>query len=253
MPAISSNIVPVATGALPVGIYARVSTFNQVGGRFDSCESQIVICRDYLAKHATAEGWHEFIALTDAAYSGANMNRPGMQELMRHIEAGRIKVVLIFKLERVLRSTHEWVPFRAFLKKHGCRLVSATEDISDETPSGRLKNNIVMSVNEYERDNTAEKIHLKLVEQAKRGLWTGGNIPCGYTHDAEHQGLKPLPEEAAVLRRVFEQAARLVSLTDIANTLNAEGIRTRARMQIRGTAPAATSAKGASGRTSSAG
>ena len=231
MTKIQAAATPVATGSVPVGIYARVSTFNQVGGRFDSCESQVVICRDYLAKHATTQGWHEFISLTDAAYSGASMNRPGMQALMRNIEAGAIKVVLIFKLERVLRSTHEWAPFRAFLRKHGCRLVSATEDLSEETPSGRLKNNIVMSVNEYERDNTSEKIHLKLVEQAKRGMWTGGNIPYGYSYDADLQGLKPLPEEAAVLRRIFEQAAQLVTLTDIANALNDAGVRTRARVQ----------------------
>ncbi len=233
MPAIPASVTSVSTGSLPVGIYARVSTFNQVGGRFDSCESQAVMCRDYLNKHAAAEGWHEFITLTDAAYSGANLNRPGMQALMQHIESGAIKVVLIFKLERVLRSTHEWVPFRAFLRKHGCRLVSATEDISDETPSSRLKNNIVMSVNEYERDNTSEKIHLKLVEQAKRGMWTGGNVPYGYSYDAELQGLKPLPEEAAVLRRIYEQAAQLVSLTDIANALNDQGLRTRARTRQR--------------------
>ena len=233
MPAISASVPSVSTGSLPVGIYARVSTFNQVGGRFDSCESQAVMCRDYLNKHAAVEGWHEFITLTDAAYSGANLNRPGMQALMHHIEAGQVKVVLIFKLERVLRSTHEWAPFRAFLKKHGCRLVSATEDLSEETPSGRLKNNIVMSVNEYERDNTSEKIHLKLVEQAKRGMWTGGNVPYGYTYDAELQGLKPLPEEAAVLRRIYEQAAQLVPLTDIANALNDQGLRTRARTRQR--------------------
>ncbi|MBP6506427.1 MAG: recombinase family protein [Opitutaceae bacterium] len=224
---------PVSAGTLPVAIYSRVSTANQVGGRFDSCESQVVMCRDYLLKHAAKENWHECSTLTDAAYSGANMNRPGMQELLRQIEAGRVKVVLIFKLERVLRSTHEWVPFRAFLRTHGCRLVSATEDISDETPSGRLKNNIVMSVNEYERDNTSEKIQLKLVEQAKRGMWTGGNVPYGYTYDAQLQGLKPLPEEAAVLQRIYEQAAQLVSLTDIANQINDEGFRTRARTHQR--------------------
>ncbi|MDI1335871.1 MAG: recombinase family protein [Lacunisphaera sp.] len=233
MPTNSPSAALISTASLPVGIYARVSTSNQVGGRFDSCESQGAYCRDYLAKHAAAEGWHEFMSFTDAAYSGANMNRPGMQAIMRQIELGAIKVVLIFKLERVLRSTNEWAPFRAFLKKHACRLVSATEDISEETPSGRLKNNIVMSVNEYERDNTSEKIHLKLVEQAKRGMWTGGNVPYGYTYDTEAQGLKPLAEEAAVLHRIYEQAAQLVSLTDIANVLNDEGIRTRARVRQR--------------------
>lgn len=158
------------------------------------------------------------------------MNRPGIQALKRQIEAGEIKVVMIFKLERVLRSTDEWGPFRTFLQQHGCRLVSPTEDLSDETPSGRLKNNLLMSVAEYERLNTAEKIRIKLNEQAKRGFWTGGQVPFGYVYDAQLQGLSPHPTEAATLRRIFEPAARLVSLTEIANTLNAEGLRTRARI-----------------------
>ena len=90
----------ISTASLPVGIYARVSTSNQVGGRFDSCKSQAAYCRDFLNKHAAAECWHEAGNFVDAAYSGANMNRPGMQALMRQIEHGAIKIVLIFKLER---------------------------------------------------------------------------------------------------------------------------------------------------------
>ena len=124
--------------------------------------------------------------------------------LMRQIEAGEIKIVLIFKLERVLRSTDEWGPFRSFLQQHGCRLVSPTEDLSDETPSGRLKNNLMMSVAEYERLNTAEKIRIKLNEQAKRGFWTGGQVPFGYVYDETLQGLSPHPTEAATLRRIFD-------------------------------------------------
>ena len=158
------------------------------------------------------------------------MNRPGIRALMRQIEAGEIKVVLIFKLERVLRSTDEWGPFRSFLQQHGCRLVSPTEDLSDETPSGRLKNNLLMSVAEYKRLNTAEKIRIKLNEQAKRGFWIGGQVPFGYVYDETLQGLSPHPTEAVTLRRIFELAARLTSLTEIANTLNAEGLRTRARI-----------------------
>ena len=92
------------------------------------------------------------------------MNRPGVRAMMRHIEAGEVKIVLIFKLERVLRSTDEWGPFRTFLQKHGCKLVSPTEDLSEETPSGRLKNNIIMCVSEYDRLNTADKIRIKLTE-----------------------------------------------------------------------------------------
>ena len=177
MSAIQSLPTHVPT-TVPVAIYTRVSTANQVGGRFDSCESQAVICREHIAKHA-ADGWFEVACFSDPAYSGSSMNRPGIRALMRQIEAGEVKVVLIFKLERVLRSTDEWGPFRAFLHKHRCKLVSPTEDLTDESPSGRLKNNLLMSVAEYERLNTAEKIRIKLNEQAKRGYWTGGLVPYG--------------------------------------------------------------------------
>ena len=230
MPTIpSSSSIRARAQAMAVAIYTRVSTANQVGGRFDSCESQAAVCRDYIAKHAS-DGWFEVACFSDPAYSGSSMNRPGIRALMRQIEAGEIKIVLIFKLERVLRSTDEWGPFRSFLQQHGCRLVSPTEDLSDETPSGRLKNNLMMSVAEYERLNTAEKIRIKLNEQAKRGFWTGGQVPFGYVYDETLQGLSPHPTEAATLRRIFELAARLTSLTEIANTLNDEGLRTRARI-----------------------
>ena len=170
---------------------------------------------------------------TDAAYSGGSMNRPGVRALQRQIEAGEVKVVVIFKLERVLRSTDEWGPFRTFLHRHGCRLESATEDLSEATPSGRLKNNLLVSVAEYERLNTAEKTRAKMMEQAKRGLWNGGMVPYGYDYDEKAQALRPHPVEAAVLRRIFEQAARLVPLTEVANALNAEGLRTKERVMRR--------------------
>lgn len=211
-----------------VVIYTRVSTDNQVGGRFDSCESQAAYCREEIARHVP-EGWVEIACLTDAAYSGATMDRPGMRTLKRMIEAGEVRIVLIYKLERVMRSTDEWIPFRAFLKKYGCRLESATEDISEDTPSGRLKNMLVMSVNTYERENTAAKTLAKMLQQAKRGFWNGGQVPFGYTYDLNTQKLQPDAQEAAVVRRIFEQAARLVPLTDLANDLNAEGLRTKQR------------------------
>jgi DNA invertase Pin-like site-specific DNA recombinase len=189
---------------VPVAIYTRVSTIHQVGGRFDSCESQAVICRDYIRKQA-GEGWFEVACFSDPAYSGGTMNRPGIQALIRQIEAGQAKVVLIFKLERMLRSTDEWAPLRAFLRRHDCRLVSTTEDLSNETPSGRLKNNLMVSVSEYEWLNTADKVRAKMLEMAKRGIWCCGVIPFGYNYDREEQMLHPHPEEAKAVRRVARQ------------------------------------------------
>jgi DNA invertase Pin-like site-specific DNA recombinase len=117
-------------------------------------------------------------------YFGSSMNRPGIRALMRQIEAGEITIGLIFKLERVLRSTDEWGPFRSFLQKHGCRLMSPTEGLSEETPSGRLKNSLMMSVAEHERLNTAEKIlhqtqragEARVLDRRPSSLRLAGNV-----------------------------------------------------------------------------
>ena len=232
-----------APSVVPVAITTRVSTLHQVGGRFESCESQAAICRDTIRKRAH-EGWTEFSCHTDAAYSGGSMNRPGLQALMRQIEAGEVKVVLIFKFERMLRNTDEWAPFRSFLARHGCRLVSTTEDLSEETPSGRLKNNMLVSVAEYERLNTAEKVRAKLAELAKRGIWNCGLVPFGYDYDAAAKLLSPNPQEAAIVKRIYAEAARLRSLTDIANRLTEEGVRTRERIFKRRGGPIDSAGRG---------
>lgn len=219
-----------ATGLwVPAGIYTRVSTNKQLGRRVESCESQEAICRDHILSHAPTKGWQLVQTFTDPAYSGATMKRPGMDALKRAVAAGEIKVVVIFKLERVLRSTDEWAPFRTFLHKNNCELVSAMEDISEKTALGRLKNNLLVSVSEYDRLNIAEKVRAKMGEQAKRGLWNGGSVPYGYAYDKNTQTLTPHPEEAPVVRRIFQDAAKLVSLSNLANILNAEGLRTKQR------------------------
>lgn len=232
MPPRRSPVDESAQPRVPVVIYARVSTDNQVGGRFDSCESQTAVCREHVRQHA-AEGWYEVASFTDAAYSGGSMNRPGIQAIKRMIEAGEVKVVVIFKLERMSRNMDEWGPFRAFLEKHECRLESATEDISESEPEGRLKNNILISVSDFERRNTAKKTRIKMRQQAMRGYWNGGMVPYGYAYDKNTQALQLHPRDAPVVRKIFEQAAQLVSLTDIANALNAEGLRTKERVMQR--------------------
>jgi DNA invertase Pin-like site-specific DNA recombinase len=218
---------------MPAAIYTRVSTSKQLGRRVESCESQEAICREHILAHAPTKGWQLVQSFTDPAYSGATMKRPGMDALKRAVAAGEIKVVVIFKLERVLRSTDEWAPFRTFLHQNDCELVSAMEDISEKTALGRLKNNLLVSVSEYDRLNIAEKVRAKMGEQAKRGLWNGGSVPYGYAYDKNTQTLTPHPEEAPVVRRIFHDAAKLVSLSDLANILNAEGFRTKQRSMRR--------------------
>lgn len=78
MQAIPRHCSYAAPCTLPVAIYTRVSTLHQVGRRFDSCESQAAICRDYVQKRAS-DGWFEAAIFSDPAYSDGSMKRPGME------------------------------------------------------------------------------------------------------------------------------------------------------------------------------
>jgi len=224
------NEAPKQSLSIPVAIYTRVSTEHQTGHRFDSCEHQAAICRDYLKKQVHL-GWHEVACYTDLAYSGGNLDRPGIRALIADVEAGAVKIILIYKLERILRSTYDWGRFSRFLEERGCKLVSPNEDLSDTTASGRLKTNILVSFAEYERLNVAEKIRSKMLAQAQRGMWGGGFIPYGYSYDREIQQLIPNATEAPIVQRIFERAAILQSVGQIIREINAEGYRTAAEIR----------------------
>lgn len=215
---------------IPVGIYARVSTDHQLGFRFDSCEHQTLVCRDYI-KRMASRGWFEAGCFVDQAYSGANMDRPGIQALMAQIAAGRIKIVLIYKLERMLRSTYEWAKFSKFLEDHGCRLLTPYDDHSDDSAAGRFKTNMLVTMSEYERDNISEKTVDKMWAQARRGMWGGGYIPFGYDYDRNLQQLQRNWREAQIVTRIYQQAAELLPLGEIAERLNREGHRTGQRWE----------------------
>lgn len=215
---------------IPIGIYGRVSTDHQVGYRFDSCEHQVQVCREYIQRMAS-RGWYEAGCFVDQAYSGSNMDRPGIRALMAQIAAGKIKIVLIYKLERILRSTYEWAKFSKFLEDHGCRLLTPHDDHSDVSAAGRFKTNILVTMSEYERANIAEKVVDKMRAQARRGMWSGGYIPFGYGYDRNLQQLRRNWREARIVSRIFQQAAELLPLGEIAERLNQEGYRTAQRWE----------------------
>lgn len=199
------------------------------GERFDSCDNQIKGAREIIGRHAS-KGWVEVACLRDEAKSGKTLERPEMRRLMEMVAGGVVRRVVIYKLERLLRSTGEWTVFRDFLALHGCQLVGVLDDIDESTPEGRLKNNIVMSVAEYTRLNTNRLTKAKMVEQANEGQWNGGTTPYGYDYNRNTLKLVPMSEEASIVRRIFELIAALQSPEDVARTLNDEGLRTRKRV-----------------------
>jgi len=211
---------------LPAATYVRVSDYKQLGGRFDSCEAQLQVCQDFIRSRSD---WLKVADFIDPAHTAKNMIRPGMQALREAVAAGEIKVVVSYKIERLLRSADDWPEFREFLRKHDCALVSVSEGEAENTAAGRFRTNMLVSVAAYERENTSEKVKNKRHLQAQKGIWNGGMVPYGYEHDRQHKVLRPHAMEAAVILRIFMRIAELVSLATLAKELNEEGIRTRVR------------------------
>lgn len=217
-----------SSSRLPACIYDRVSSYKQIGGRFTSCEAQATVCDEFIRQRA-ADGWYLEDHFSDPAYSGKNLERPGMRAMKEAIAAGRIKMVVAYKIERLLRTTDEWPEFRRFLKQHNCQFATVSEGFAEDTAAGRFRTNMMVAQSAYERENTGEKVRNTAYLRAQRGFWRGGYDAFGYNNDKEKKQLRINDREKLVVRKIYEQVAALVPLTEIANQLNADGVRTRVR------------------------
>ena len=135
--------------------------------------------------------------------------------------------------------------------------VSVTQAFNTTTSMGRLTLNVLLSFAQFEREVTAERIRDKIAASKKKGMWMGGAVPLGYR--VEHRKLVPVPDEAALVRRIFERYLALGSVSKLKTELDRAGIRTPLRQhrdgsqQRRGRAsPAASSTPCSPTRSSSA-
>ena len=157
------------------------------------------------------------------------MERPGVQQLIAEIEAGRVDVVVVYKIDRITRHIGDFYQWWQFLERRKVHFVSATQSFDTSTPIGMLMLNMLLSFGQFERELTAERVSHKIAERAKKGKWNGGWVPLGYRHDKESKTLSVDPEEAKQIKRIFKLAAELGSPTEVAKTLNKEGLRSKER------------------------
>lgn len=209
-------------------IYTRVSTDDQARGEYSSLESQRDICEHAIAVHLH-EGWKTTLYFDDPGYSGKNLERPGMQALLREIKAGQVDVVVAYKIDRITRYLPDFYEFWKVLNQHKANFVSATQSFDTGTPMGMLMLNMLLSFGQFEREMIAERVQHKIAERAKKGMWNGGWAPFGYTHDPATKQIQPNPTEAPIARRIFELSKQHLSAAKVAATLNGEGLRTPER------------------------
>src|SRR5207249_9346275 len=116
----------------------------------------------------------------DGGFSGGSMDRRALQDLLVDIKAGRVDVVMVYKIDRLTRSLMDFARIVEVFDKHEVSFVSVTQQFNTTTSMGRLTLNVLLSFAQFEREVTAERIRDKIAASKKKGMWMGGPVPMGY-------------------------------------------------------------------------
>lgn len=164
---------------MKVGLYLRVSTVDQAKEGYSIGEQEARL-RDY----SKAMQWEIHRVYVDPGYSGGNIDRPGLQELIKDVEAGILDKVVVYKLDRLSRSQYDtlFLIQKVFLP-NDCDFVSMTENFSTGSPLGRAMIGFLAVFAQLEKDRINERMVMGKDARAKLGLWNGGTEPIGYDYD----------------------------------------------------------------------
>lgn len=202
-------------------VYCRVSTDERLDQSFNPLDAQKDSGLAYIASQRS-EGWipvgEEYI---DPGFSGGNMERPGLKRLMADIEAGKIDVVVVYKIDRLTRSLHDFSKLIEVFERHRVSFVSVTQQFNTTTSMGRLMLNVLLSFAQFEREVTGERIRDKIAASKAKGIWMGGVVPLGYR--VEDRKLLIDDVEASLVRRIFGDFVTCRSTTEMVKALAADG------------------------------
>ena len=137
----------------------------------------------------------------DGAYSGGTMDRPALQRLLDDVRAGKIDVVVVYKVDRLTRSLADFAKIVEVFDAQGVSFVSVTQAFNTTTSMGRLTLNVLLSFAQFEREVTGERIRDKIAASKKKGMWMGGQPSLGY--DVKDRKLVVNEAEAATVRQSF--------------------------------------------------
>ena len=206
-------------------VYCRVSSDERLDQSFNSIDAQREAGIAYVASQK-AEGW-ELVPdfYEDPGFSGGNMERPGLKRLLKDIKAGKIDIVVVYKIDRLSRSLDDFAKMVEVFDNHMVSFSSVTQQINSATSMGRLMLNVLLSFAQFEREVTGERIRDKIAASKRKGMWMGGSVPLGYR--VENRALQIEPQEAELVQRIFEQFITEKSTTKIVKELNEQGIQTK--------------------------
>lgn len=202
-----------------IACYIRVSTTEQAENGHSIDEQT-----ERTAKYCDAMGWKEHKPYIDAGFSGGNMERPALKQMIADVEAGKIERVVVYKLDRLSRSQLDtlFLIEKVFLAR-GVAFVSMSESFDTSTAFGRAAIGILAVFAQLEREQIKERMMMGKVARAKSGKYHGSaSIPVGY--DYIDGALVPNEEERKQVEYIFERFANGASISRIALEMNKAGI-----------------------------
>src|SRR5689334_5115775 len=206
-------------------IYTRKSSEEGLEQEFNSLAAQREACEAFIRSQRN-EGW--VLAKThydDGGFSGGNLERPALQDLIADVRAGRIDIVVVYKVDRLTRSLADFARLVELFDAEAVSFVSVTQQFNTTSSMGRLTLNVLLSFAQFEREVTGERIRDKIAASKKKGLRMGGPVPLGYT--VKDKKLVAEQAEAETVRALFEGYLQADSLSDLVLKLHRDRIVTK--------------------------
>src|SRR5215217_5615414 len=179
-------------------------------------------------KSQAQEGWRLVPDhYDDGGLSGASLERPALQALLTDVQARRIDLVVVYKVDRLTRSLADFAKLIELFEAHAVSFVSVTQSFNTSSSMGRLTLNVLLSFAQFERELIGERVRDKIAASKRKGLWVGGPVPLGYA--AVDKKVVVVPAEAEAVRTIFERYLALGSIRGLADDLDRRGIRSKPR------------------------
>ena len=181
------------------------------------------------------EGWTVSPTLyDDGGFSGGTLERPALKRLMADIEAGKIDVIVVYKVDRLTRALSDFAKLVEIFDRRGVSFVSITQQFNTTTSMGRLTLNVLLSFAQFEREVIGERVRDKIAASKKKGMWMGGMPPLGY--DVRERKLVVNDDEARTVVAIYRRYLALESVHALKDALAGAGITSKRRLRPDGTA-----------------
>lgn len=216
-----------------IAIYSRKSVMTEKG---DSIGNQIDLCKKYCENYIDKD--KKYIIYEDEGFSGKNINRPKFKELINDIKHKKIDILICYRLDRISRNVSDFSSTLELLQKYEVTFISLKEQFDTSTPMGRAMIYIASVFAQLERETIGERVKDNMIQLAKMGKWSGGQLPLGFSSEKTKYfneefkqktfvKLVPIKEELEIIEFIYDTYLLSNSIRNTTKTLKERGYKTK--------------------------